>query len=1086
MITTRINRSDPKWNRLGIIGCSLLLILLSSLISADLQPERIAERTERGEECSIVSEPKLSEITFSYLKQNLSDSYKVSIERSDSDARPQFGIDSQNNLHFVWEQNGTNREILYRMFDWETQTYSEIIPISDGDNNMRVTLAIDSQDTIHVAWEQGNYARYRARVEGVWGSQVSFFDADRPEISINGNDDVLILYRRIPQNYLRARFRNSSSTTWEQIDITTNTAVSRMSATADESGSFHIVYIEEGDLKYATNQTSIEDGANWDTVDISDDLGLGTVSDPVILVDSAEEIVHTAWGEFIDGSHRVRVANKTFEDSNFNQLAYETHHSQGEERVDLALDQASNLIVLWERREAPRSIEYVPNTTIPSNEAITIEEQSRGGKVRIDSRQNLYFTYALRTEHQVRYRMLDVVGPELDFISPTNHTQVSGALNLNVSVAPDTQQIVYSYHENPSGDGIPEDDNWVEIATITDPMDGNFNYTWIMDELDYKNIIVMANATDKRNLDEAIMRAFITIDNHPPQEVEFINVIDEYGINASEEGYGRGNITVTFEASDNCTGIDYVELWDGTTYLARNHSWDDPNTLTWVSEDFPEGLYSELFLRAYDRAGNFKDSEYFDPVYIDNDGPIMEDVDEIANRKFPGRFRVNITAEDDTESITVSYGNATLDYQLLGEMDHISGDLWRSPIWETKILGLHGEYTLLFEAVDEFGNEANFTINIIVDNVPPLVQIVSPTATSTGYNLNLKAYALEDTVEVGVYYSDEYFSQSAILSNKDEPDDYATIIPLNDTHVEIRYNFDASIYREDDVNIPFFILLEAMDDVGNTDHAHRQYTLINQAPSSTRILRGSHRINTQTNLNNITLTIFENLQPNDAEILIYRSLTPFNITQLNQMSPVQRLNYLGHQPGENYCVGSLDLDDLSTRQGTNERIFNDTNVPANTYYYTVIVINIYGNPSEIDDFWSISFVPIDPARQINTDRFEAMPYVIGGIALALGIFAVTSVRATKKVRKDRKIKKKAREIALKSPDELLELDGLKSLDKESKKDLDIEDFLTMEVEKDVPEEVVEGSSAGIKKCESCGWILSAGSRKCPRCGKAVF
>ena len=74
---------------------------------------------------------------------------------------PDIALDSQENIHVVWHDysnymsSGTDGAILYRYFDVVTETWSSIFFISEecDAGSVYSALAIDSQDNLHVVWE---------------------------------------------------------------------------------------------------------------------------------------------------------------------------------------------------------------------------------------------------------------------------------------------------------------------------------------------------------------------------------------------------------------------------------------------------------------------------------------------------------------------------------------------------------------------------------------------------------------------------------------------------------------------------------------------------------------------------------------------------------------------------------------------------------------------------------------------------------------------------------------------------------------------------------------------------------------------
>ena len=156
--------------------------------------------------------------------------------------------------------------------------------------------------------------------------------------------------------------------------------------------------------------------------------------------------------------------------------------------------------------------------------------------------------------------------------------------------------------------------------------------------------------------------------------------------------------------------------------------------MTWVTTNFPDGNYSGLFLRAYDRSGWSNDSEILSTyVLIDNTKPQLVDIDSIRYTERTGTFIVRVQASADTDNITMYVRNETLaltpcviapDVQT-GVMSKTSGNIWelnwRTVRWTGTWEPLDGNYTLVFVAADHFNNTGGLTIDLYIDNTVPLL-----------------------------------------------------------------------------------------------------------------------------------------------------------------------------------------------------------------------------------------------------------------------------------------------------------------------------------------------------------------------------
>jgi len=111
-------------------------------------------------------EPKsLSNIISSYIQNESIDRSSwfwqdmevVSVDATINSRYPEIAIDSKNNIHIVWEEWTGGYDIHYRMWDYQSKTWSlteNIAPLSGIAE--RPSIAIDKNDNIHVVWNDDN------------------------------------------------------------------------------------------------------------------------------------------------------------------------------------------------------------------------------------------------------------------------------------------------------------------------------------------------------------------------------------------------------------------------------------------------------------------------------------------------------------------------------------------------------------------------------------------------------------------------------------------------------------------------------------------------------------------------------------------------------------------------------------------------------------------------------------------------------------------------------------------------------------------------------------------------------------------
>ncbi len=1098
--------------RFVILAILASVLILSSLSNIDNSREIIG--IEEKSDKMLIEEriPDGSEYKFSSLTANLSEEYIISNNMSNpyfSDAR--VLCDSKNNTHYLWNENReTSMLIFYRIFYYNNQTFGEIQQISDWSSgspqifDRNFDAKIDSTDRIYVVWQKTGstfsiqYATIYNNVRSPVYTLRSTSEFENPAISVDSQQRILIIWKHSGVGINGTYFNGVE---WQNIGVYPSYSAEKISLTIDSTGTYHALIARSNRIYYLKNTSVLNEENDWMIQDVSQSYSLNyDSSNPQIIYNSRTNLVYGTWEyELGIDNNRIVVINKTTTSNSFsNAIMYQ---STGHELYPFLSTDITNTMVLSVsygiQTAGSGAIRLYLNITKGTSEQVDISlTNSTNAKIEVDLKRNVHVIYYSTTADQERalYKIYDRDGPNLVFKSPLNGTATNGNLNLNVSVAPDIFKVSYYYFEGTSPPSNPND--WQHIVTIVNDPNGNYNYTWVMNR-DYLSILILANASDRRMLDEAIIHEQISVDIYQPQIVSFVSMVDSQGRDVQTNKKGIGNIIVTFNVFDNCSGIDYVQLWNGTTLLATNQSGDASNTLTWASASFPDGNYSNLYLRAYDRAGWSNVSAVFPTwVLIDNTKPIITDFYNLDGKYITGTYKVRVLSSSDTANITMYYKNSTLPYtkcvqnidNTTGLMNNIAPNTWelnwRTVIWiDSQWQNLDGFYEVMFEASDNFGNNNTLNISVYIDNTIPSIVIIKPIQNQyVGYDIEMEWLVASDTNITHIYHSGTGTISSIQNAKKYIPDGNASIIPLNSTHSKVIYQMDAYQYRaltgEEDTY--FAVVLNCTDRVGLTNASIVYLRLNNQRPFPAEP-KSIYALPTEGNKYKVEVSFSVGSGARMAYYLVYRSLTSFSVEYLNSLSITEMLNILGRFPGDKYCIGRVEYtSDILAADGFK---YTDSGLSINTYYYTVLLFNQEGNPSRLHSEISVKINIENPEKDINWDNFVAMPYVLGGIIGLLGLFAYTSIKATKTVRTSKEVKKTYKEVF--KEDEDFDLDkqfsALASLAK--KQDVSEDEFLNMKVEKETP---LDSGVSKIRKCEHCGWLLSADATICPRCQKTVM
>jgi len=175
-----------------------------------------------------------------------------------------------------------------------------------------------------------------------------------------------------------------------------------------------------------------------------------------------------------------------------------------------------------------------------------------------------------------------------------------------------------------------------------------------------------------------------------------------------------GVINVTVEASDAASGITSVTLFlDGQATTTINQP---PFSFTLDTSVLPSGLHT-ITLRATDGAGNQAEASV--SVTVDNTAPIVAITSPASGAFVSGLITVSVQASD-----AIS-GMASVSLYVDGLLQAtLTPPSFNFPL--NTLLFASGSHTLTAKGVDNSGNQAEASITISFDHVPPAVSITSP------------------------------------------------------------------------------------------------------------------------------------------------------------------------------------------------------------------------------------------------------------------------------------------------------------------------------------------------------------------------
>ncbi len=306
---------------------------------------------------------------------------------------------------------------------------------------------------------------------------------------------------------------------------------------------------------------------------------------------------------------------------------------------------------------------------------------------------------------------VDNTPPTINVHSPSNNTYVSGQLLVSYEIIDDHLYGAWLYF-----DGL--------IVNIT----GTSSYTidtTTLDDGTYK-LTIYANDTLGHSSQVTLV---IIVDNTPP------TAMITYPVN---NAYVSGKLNIVFEYSDD--NLDKAILYVDDGYIDVTGLYNYTIDTTYLTD----GTH-QLTLHVTDKAGNT--AEYTIFIIVDNTAPYAKINSPLNNTCVTGTITVKLEYSDDNLDHAYLYVDNTLYGEITGE-NTVELDT------TTYTDGLH---VLKLLVVDKAGNEATYTVYVIIDNMPPTVDILTPQ--------NNTIYHVGDTIVISVKFIDPNLADGTLYIN---------------------------------------------------------------------------------------------------------------------------------------------------------------------------------------------------------------------------------------------------------------------------------------------------------------------------------
>jgi hypothetical protein len=294
-----------------------------------------------------------------------------------------------------------------------------------------------------------------------------------------------------------------------------------------------------------------------------------------------------------------------------------------------------------------------------------------------------------------------------------------------------------------------------------------------------------------RNLGNSSEPLKVGIDRSPPN-ITFNN--------PKNNSYVSGEVEISIEAFDIYSGVDVASV----KYSFDNSTWHDMVNTTekifislekWDTRGYQNNQSFYLYGKASDKLGNsiYKRIQ----VFVDNEQPSLTVIQPEKDQVIFGTYEFKIQASDrysglDFDNITYKVSNSMSQFSCSGTIYESECSVNFDSKWVND-----GKHEAIIKVADKAGNSVNQSIPITIDNLPPLIRIISPLQASTvSRNVNISAEIKDE----GVGLSNAKFrveSDGSFLEWKDMEcvSDFCSAI-WNSTEV-VDGNYLIRIYAED-------------------------------------------------------------------------------------------------------------------------------------------------------------------------------------------------------------------------------------------------------------------------------------------------
>jgi len=372
-----------------------------------------------------------------------------------------------------------------------------------------------------------------------------------------------------------------------------------------------------------------------------------------------------------------------------------------------------------------------------------------------------------------------------------------------------------------------------------------------------------------------------------------------------ENEYVKGLVTIDVTAFD-LIGVANVSIYIDSELV--HVYYDKPYSYEWNTADYLDGKHS-IKAVAYDKNGN--NSNKTVSVVVDNTIPTIGTISPANKSWINGVITIIVPADDTGSGIAyVAFYTTELQPTLLYNDT-------KEPYeynWDTKLYA-EGKQNLSVYAFDNVGNYRRITLEFYVDNLPPSVEVMFPTAgeyVEGEINIAVSAYDLGIGIEKVSFIIDETFL-------------------LNDTESPYECSFNSLSYSDGSHNITVI----AYDKIGRNNKT----SVIFYVDSTPPVISGTYPVQVrQGEAAIVNVTVIDAVSGVTEVILSFsvdEGETWKNITMTAKNGDVYEAIIPGQSAGKTVQFKVIAIDGVGNVAVTPLRTYKVTGFPA---MFTILIL----------------------------------------------------------------------------------------------------------------------------------------------------